>query len=136
MNNSKSETYNYQNEKPYLFTEKGQIDFLNVRDAANKMLQKSGCFMAYSVQNDLDLFKTQACLDMLVEMGELIEVTINSCLWQHRIYIKGNDQQKELRPLQAPARFYLQDCLRELKFGRPAQDQLFLQKWIDELNKD
>lgn len=44
--------------------------------------------------------------------------------------------QPKVRPLQAPANHTLQECLAELKFGRPAAGQKFLDKCIAELNGD
>ena len=39
-------------------------------------------------------------------------------------------------PLRMPTRFHLVDCLKDLKFGRPAENQKQIQKWIDELNEE
>jgi hypothetical protein len=39
-------------------------------------------------------------------------------------------------PLDAPARYPLRKCLEALKEGRPAADQIFLQKIIDNLISD
>ena len=36
--------------------------------------------------------------------------------------------------LRMPGRYHLIDCLKDLKFGRPAENQHLIQKWIDELN--
>lgn len=38
-------------------------------------------------------------------------------------------------PLKMPVRYHLVDCLKDLKFGRPAENQYLIQKWIDELNE-
>lgn len=46
------------------------------------------------------------------------------------------ETKKQVRVLDAPANYNLQDCLQELKAGRRANDQLFLQKMIDELNSN
>lgn len=44
------------------------------------------------------------------------------------------ETKKAARVLDAPANYNLQECLQELKAGRRAKDQLFLQKMIEELN--
>ena len=36
-------------------------------------------------------------------------------------------------PLQMPSRYNLVDCLKDLKFGRPASNQKQIDKWIKEL---
>lgn len=40
------------------------------------------------------------------------------------------------KPLQMPSRYHLIDCLKDLKCGRPANDQRQIAKWIDELNEN
>ena len=40
------------------------------------------------------------------------------------------------KPLKMPVRYHLVDCLKDLQFGRPAENQQIIQKWIDELNDD
>lgn len=40
------------------------------------------------------------------------------------------------KPLKTPVRFHLIDCLKELKFGRPAGNQRQISKWILELENN
>jgi uncharacterized protein YdcH (DUF465 family) len=47
--------------------------------------------------------------------------------------IQNQSKETYVNPLTAPANYDLATLLKELKFGRPANDQLLLQKWIDEL---
>lgn len=47
--------------------------------------------------------------------------------------IQNQSTETYVNPLTAPANYDLTTLLNELKFGRPANDQLLLQKWIDEL---
>jgi len=35
-----------------------------------------------------------------------------------------------------PLRYHLADCLKELKFGRPVENQTQIDKWITELNEN
>jgi len=68
-------------------------------------------------------------------------VHLKSLLKNRDAYIETLEKQinmktetkKPVRVLDAPANHNLQDCLQELKAGRKAKDQLFLQKMIDEL---
>jgi hypothetical protein len=39
-------------------------------------------------------------------------------------------------PLKMPSRYHLIDCLKDLKFGRPAENQHLIQKWIDEMYEE
>jgi len=34
------------------------------------------------------------------------------------------------KPLKMPVRYCLVDCLKDLKFGRPVEDQKQIDKWI------
>jgi hypothetical protein len=47
--------------------------------------------------------------------------------------IQNQSTETYVNPLTAPSNYDLATLLNELKFGRPANDQLLLQKWIDEL---
>jgi len=37
--------------------------------------------------------------------------------------------------LKMPVRYHLVDCLKDLKFGRPSENQKQIDKWIEELNE-
>jgi hypothetical protein len=65
--------YNYETEKPKLFTDEGQRMFLRVRDHAHKLHQAAGCFTvenAMSKAGGGDSWTMLACVDRLVELGE------------------------------------------------------------------
>lgn len=38
--------------------------------------------------------------------------------------------------LKTSVRYHLIDCLRELKYGRPVNNQKLIEKWINELNEN
>jgi uncharacterized protein HemY len=40
------------------------------------------------------------------------------------------------KPLKMPVRYHLIDCLKELQFGRPTNNQEQIQEWIDQLNEN
>lgn len=85
-------SYDYQKERPYVFTEAGQVDFLKVRDHAAKLLEQAGAVSCGKLINHVsgDSWKALACVDRLVELGELREVTRSNDVWaQHRVFVKG-----------------------------------------------
>jgi hypothetical protein len=38
-----------------------------------------------------DSWSMMACVDRLVELGELREVTAPPCPWQHRVFVSGRE---------------------------------------------
>ena len=82
--------YNYEIEKPRIFTDEGQRTFLKVRDEVNRLLEIAGCFKLENVflaVNVCDSFMWLAYLDRLVELGEIREIK-RECMAQHKIYIR------------------------------------------------
>lgn len=81
--------YNYQKERPYVFTEEGQITFLEIRDRAKELISSSGAStMACLMAGAGDSWERIACVDRLVELGELREIDYGACAGQDRIFIK------------------------------------------------
>lgn len=69
--------YSYQTERPKLFTDEGQQMFLAVRDNANRLLASAGAVRmdkAIGVVTG-DSWQMLACVDRMVELGELRELT-------------------------------------------------------------
>ncbi len=81
--------YAYETEKPKLFTESGQVMFLAIRDAARALLKEAGAFRAQELLNKArtggDSFQQQACIDRLVELGEIVELK-RECMGQYRVF--------------------------------------------------
>lgn len=81
-------SYDYQKQRPFVFTEEGQRDFLKIRDKAKELLAQSGaviCEKLLCVSGDT--WNMLACVDRLVELGELLEVkNPYSSAGQHRIF--------------------------------------------------
>lgn len=87
-------SYSYEIERSYVFTDEGQRHFLHIRDLANRLLSEAGVVMCdkllvlgpVSAATDWEML---ACVDRLVELGELIEV-LNplSRAGQHRLFVK------------------------------------------------
>lgn len=81
--------YNYQNEKSKIFTEDGQVVFLNIRDKTQQLLKQSGAVMMSNILNGItgDSWLHLACVDRLVELGEIKEITNSGVAGQHRVFI-------------------------------------------------
>lgn len=80
-------SYSYRTQRPRLFTENGQEMFIKVRDNVKRLLDVAGCFHSEKAWENVsgDSWDMIACLDRLVEMGELREIERIS--WsQYRIF--------------------------------------------------
>lgn len=83
--------YNYQTEKSKVFTESGQEMFLKIRDHVQLLLTQSGAVKmdnAISVVNG-DSWLKVACVDRLVELKEIREVTTDDVKSQDRVFVKA-----------------------------------------------
>ncbi len=83
--------YNYETEKPRLFTDEGQRMFLKIRDHANELLAKAGAARCQELMDGSgggDSWQMLACVDRLVELGELREIKYGDCAGQYRIFTK------------------------------------------------
>jgi hypothetical protein len=79
-------SYCYEKEKPVLFTENGQENFLKVRDSVHSLLDKAGAFREDAVEHAFCAsWEQMAALDRLVELGEIVVVR-NDCWRQYRVY--------------------------------------------------
>jgi hypothetical protein len=84
--------YNYEDLKPKLFTEEGQTTFIKIRDHVKKTLLVSGAISAGKAMSAAtgDSWLMLACVDRLVETGELREVTQEGVFAQHRLFVSAN----------------------------------------------
>lgn len=84
-------SYVYEAEKKIVFTDNGQREFLRVRDFCKRMIQQAGAVQAGKAMSQANLgdsWSMMACVDRLVELGELREVTDpDRCAWQHRVFV-------------------------------------------------
>ena len=80
--------YNYEVEKHSIFTEEGQRIFLSVRDRVEKFLRLAGAVrMQEAIKGEIgDSWKMLACVDRLVELGEIKEIT-EDVAGQNRVFI-------------------------------------------------
>ena len=82
--------YKYSKQKQYVFLEEGQKTFLQIRDRVKQLLQKGGAFrlqeaIASFGNNSWD---AMACVDRLVELGEIREITKDiATLGQYRVFV-------------------------------------------------
>ena len=82
--------YHYQTQRPNVFTEDGQVMFLKIRDNAKVLLSKSGAATSGRIMNGVsgDTWDMLACIDRLVELGELHEIPNTlSGAGQHRVFV-------------------------------------------------
>jgi hypothetical protein len=86
--------YDYQEQRPFVFTEKGQEKMLCVLDRARECLKQSGVVRADVLLNAAgggDTWKHMACVERLVELGYLRALSGNKDrAWQHGVYEAGN----------------------------------------------
>lgn len=82
--------YNYQTEKQKIFTEEGQEMFLKIRDKVQHLLEQSGAVMMQNAISGVtgDSWQMLACVDRLVELKEIREITGNNVAGQHRVFVK------------------------------------------------
>lgn len=82
--------YNYQEQKSFLFTDEGQRTFLKMRDKVKMLLTSAGCVRMGEVINGFtgDSWEHLACVDRMVELGELREIAQANVVGQHRIFVE------------------------------------------------
>lgn len=84
--------YNYESEKPWLFTDQGQRSFLKVRDWCKQTLKTAGAFRAQEAMSQVpgasSNWEQLACLDRLVELGEVKRATpVGTVSTQYEIFV-------------------------------------------------
>jgi hypothetical protein len=84
-------SYNYQVQRPSLFTDDGQRRLFEVRDRAEKCIKFSGAVRS----NELligtgDTWDMLARIDRLVELKYLREITGSDVAGQHRVFVAGS----------------------------------------------
>lgn len=82
--------YSYEEHKPAIFTERGQVEFLKTRDHVHALLNKAGaCTMGQAMCAGCDTWQMMAYVDRLVELGELREIEQGEVCGQHRVFVVG-----------------------------------------------
>lgn len=86
-------TYSYHTEKGKLLTDEGQKQFLAVRDHVNYLLNLSGAVMMNKVKRcPSGGWEAMACIDRMVELGELEEIGAPASCGQARVFVKPDDR--------------------------------------------
>lgn len=83
--------YDYKAVRSNLFTDDGQRLFLQIRDNTKRLIAESGAAMAENCWKGCtgSTWNFMACLDRMVELGELREISPEECAGQHRVFIKS-----------------------------------------------
>ena len=81
--------YNYQTEKQKIFTEDGQEMFLKIRDNVQRLIKQSCAVMMQNAINSVtgDSWMMLACVDRLVELKEIKEITGSNVAGQYRVFV-------------------------------------------------
>ncbi len=83
--------YDYAKQKPQVFSEDGQVLFLKMRDKAKRLLKEAGAFRLQELMDGFtgSTWDMIACVDRLVELGEILELARPSQMssWsQNRVF--------------------------------------------------
>lgn len=83
-------SYNYKAQREKLFTDEGQRMFLAIRDAAQTLLLNAGAFkMTHAWDCTGEAWAMMACVDRMVELGEIKEITNPDTRAQDRVFVKA-----------------------------------------------
>ena len=84
-------SYSYNNQRASVFTEEGQRRFLVIRDKAEKGIKFSGAVRSQELLvGSGDTWDMLACIDRLVELNYLREITDGGVAGQHRVFVAGS----------------------------------------------
>ena len=82
--------YDYKAERETVFSTIGLTAFLKVRKNVIKGLELTGAVRIEEMISDIsgDLWTMLACFDLMVERGELREVTGDNTAGQYRVFVR------------------------------------------------
>lgn len=86
--------YEYRVERPKIFREENQKMFLAVRDNAHRLCKLAGVATMEKIISGQagDSWEMLACVDRLVELGELVEIPNSVCTaGQYRIFASNQE---------------------------------------------
>jgi hypothetical protein len=80
--------YRYEKMKPQVFLEENQQTFLSIRDNVQRLLCKESKVRLNAILQGVfgDTWLMMACVDRLVELGEIREAPTNGPA-QHRVFV-------------------------------------------------
>ena len=86
--------YDYKVQRAEIFTEEGQVKFIAIRDKCHELLRLSGAVMMEKLLiGSGHTWTMLACVDRLVELGEIRELTQeNAVAGQYRVFISTNSR--------------------------------------------
>ena len=84
-------SYSYAVERESLFTERGQVLLLKIRDKVNYHIKESGAVRADKAYKELsgDSFQFSACFDRMIELGEIVCLSPDYTWGQYKVYTKA-----------------------------------------------
>lgn len=86
-------SYQYETQRAVIFTDAGQRMFLKIRDHAKELLETAGAATSGKLSAGAgggDTWDMLACIDRLVELGELRRITpIGSVPTQNEVFVAG-----------------------------------------------
>lgn len=82
-------SYSYQTERPYVFTEPGVADLIKIRDNVKRLCDLAGCVRTDKALAALtgDSWNHLACLDYLIERGDIRCITGRDLAAQHQVFV-------------------------------------------------
>jgi hypothetical protein len=88
--------YDYKEQKRSLFTESGTKMLLAVRDSVDQKLKLSGAVRSGEAISNVtgNSWTMLACLDYLVETGEIREITGSNAAGQDRVFVRRQGEQQ------------------------------------------
>jgi len=87
--------YVYETERTKLFTDDGQRLFIGVRDQVKRLIAQAGAVRMQEAMalprgiGAADGWTLLACVDRLVELGELREIKQANVAGQHRVFVEN-----------------------------------------------
>lgn len=81
--------YNYTELRNRIFTDEGQRMFLAIRDKTHELLKRSGAARMQEIMHGASgsTWDIMACVDRLVELGEIRELAQDLVPGQHRVFV-------------------------------------------------
>ena len=84
-------SYNYNEHRNFLFTDRGNVMFLSIRDRVNRLIDTAGAVsMGAAISGESgDVWNMMACVDRMVELNEIYEVQmVGPVPGQRRLFFK------------------------------------------------
>lgn len=83
--------YKYSELKQNILTDDGQKLFLAIRDKTQRLLKLSGAVRCDEMitGNSGSSWDMLACVDRMVELGEIREITTGNVAGQHRVFVSA-----------------------------------------------